>query len=87
MFMADRRPMSEARRAANKKWNDENLKVKYDRIQLVVPKGMKDTIKAAADKAGESLNAYVFMAVCKQMALDGIADGTQAEVAPENMTP
>ena len=37
--MADKKPMSEAKRAANKKWNDANLKDKYDRIQLVVPKG------------------------------------------------
>ena len=51
--------MSEAKRKANKKWNDENLSKRYDRIQLVVPKGKKDKIKAFAENNGESLNGFV----------------------------
>lgn len=66
--MAEKKPMSEARRAANKKWNDANLKERYERIQLVIPKDDKDivkkeTIKAVAEKNGCSLNAYILEAV------------------------
>lgn len=51
---------TDAKRKANKKWNDANLKEKYDRIQLVVPKGKKEKIKAAADKSGESVNGFIW---------------------------
>lgn len=73
--MADKKPMSEAKRAANKKWNDANLKDKYDRIQLVVPKGEKDVIKAAADQAGESVSAYIVAAVRERMEREGVCFG------------
>lgn len=53
-------PMSEAKRKANKKWNDANLKEKYDRIQLVVPKGEKESIQTAAQKTGESVNGFIW---------------------------
>lgn len=69
--MADKKPMSEARRAANKKWNDANLKERYDRVQLVLQKGEKDIIKAAADKSGCSLNAYVLEAIKQRMEREG----------------
>lgn len=39
----------------------------YDRIELRVKKGQKDAIKAAADEAGLSLNAYIQQAIEKQM--------------------
>ncbi len=73
--MTDKKPMSEAKRAANKKWNDANLKDKYDRIQLVVPKGDKDVIKAAADQAGESVSAYIVAAVRERMEREGVGFG------------
>lgn len=53
-------PMSNAKREANKKWNDANLKEKYDRIQLVIPKGEKDTIQKAAKQTGESVNGFIW---------------------------
>lgn len=31
----------------------------YDRINLVVPKGQKEVIKAHAESKGESLNGYI----------------------------
>ena len=45
-------PISEAKKKANKKWNDENMKDRYDRIQIVVPKGQKGIIQAAAEAMG-----------------------------------
>lgn len=73
--MADKKPMSEARKAANKKWNDANLKDKYDRIQLVVPKGEKDLIKTAADQVNESVSAYIYAAVRERMKREGVGFG------------
>lgn len=57
--MSERKPMSEAHKRANKKWNDENLAKRYDRIQLVVPKGRKADIEAYARARGESVNGIV----------------------------
>ena len=54
---------SEAQKRATKKWNDAHLQERYDRIQLVVPKGKKDIIKAKADEQGESVNAFINRAI------------------------
>ncbi len=42
----------------------------YDRIELVVPKGHKATVQAAADKERESINNYVNKAVLARMGLE-----------------
>ena len=42
----------------------------YDRLELTVPKGQKDIIKAAAENAGESLNTYVRNAINQRMERD-----------------
>ncbi len=42
----------------------------YDRINIVVPKGQKETIEAAAKAAGESVNGYVNRAVLLRMGLE-----------------
>ena len=59
--------ISDARKRANKKWNDANMTQRYDRIQLVVPKGQKVNIQAAAEESGESLNGYINRAILCQM--------------------
>lgn len=59
--MSEKKPLSEARKRANKKWNDENMAKKYDRIQLVVPKGRKEEIEAFAKERGESVNGLMNM--------------------------
>lgn len=63
-------PMSDAKKKANKKWNDANLKVRYDRIQLVVPAGKKETIKNAL-KDGESVNGLINALIDKELAARG----------------
>lgn len=60
-------PISEARKRANKKWNDKNMKEKYDRIQLVVPKGEREEIKEFAKQQGKSLNNWVYDLICNAM--------------------
>ena len=51
----------------------------YDRINLTVVKGKKDTIQAHAEASGQSVNAYINEAIDEKMELDG-ADGPQESV-------
>jgi hypothetical protein len=61
-------PMSEARKRANKKWNDANLKDRYDHIHLTAPKGFLDEVKAVAEIAGiKSVNAFIVQAVQEKL--------------------
>ena len=59
--------LSEAKKRANKKWNDANLKVKYDHIHIVSPKGYKNKIQEYAAERGESLNGYINRLVKEDM--------------------
>lgn len=47
----------------------------YDRIVVVVSKGRKDIIQAAAERAGLSLSAYIVKAIERQMSEDGFSQG------------
>lgn len=49
--------------------NRYNEKV-YDRINLTVPKGQKEIIKAHADQLGESVNAFIWRAITATMEAD-----------------
>lgn len=62
--------MSEAKKKANKKWNDANLKTKYDRIQLVLPAGEKAIITDYAKRCGLSVNAFIREAIIETMERD-----------------
>lgn len=42
----------------------------YDRINLTVPKGKKDEIKAHAEAQGESTNAFINRAIDETMERD-----------------
>lgn len=55
--------MGKTSSAVKNRWNAKN----YDDIRVRVPKGQKDIIKAAADAAGMSLNAFIQQAIEKQM--------------------
>ena len=41
------------------KYNNEFNKSKYDRISLMLPKGKKEILQAAAGKTGESVNGLI----------------------------
>ena len=62
--------ISEARKRANKKWNDENMRIKYDRIQLVVAKGQKEVLQSIAKEQGASLNGYTKQALQAKIKAD-----------------
>jgi uncharacterized protein (DUF1778 family) len=63
-------PLSEAKKRSNKKWNDANMKERYDRIQLVVDKGEREKLSAHAEIKGESLSAFIKRAVYATMEID-----------------
>ena len=67
-------PISEAKKRANKKWNDAHMKERYDRVQLVLPAGQKATLEAAAQEAGESVNMFTQKALLQRMGLDAWPD-------------
>lgn len=50
--------MKEAERKQYKRQNDYNA-AHYERINLVIQKGFREQIRKAAEKNGESVNAYV----------------------------
>lgn len=53
---------------------------KLDRINLTVPKGQKDTIKAHAEARSESVNGFINRAISETMERD--AEGQQEAVGP-----
>ena len=52
---------------ANQKAVNKYVKANYDRINVTMPKGKKETIQAAAAAAGESVNAYINGAIDDRM--------------------
>lgn len=62
--------ISEARKRANKKWNDAHRKDLYDQIGILVPKGDGAIIRTAASNAGKSVSEYVRDAIAAQMERD-----------------
>lgn len=54
------------------------VKANYDRMELTVPKGQKDTIKAHAAAQGESVNGFIGRAISEAMERDG--SGSSSEV-------
>jgi uncharacterized protein (DUF1778 family) len=55
--------MPTARTKATRKYNEKA----YDRIEITVPKGQKENIKAAAEQAGESVNSFIIAAIQERM--------------------
>ena len=64
-IMAGENKKSEYRNA----WIAEKL----DRVNLTMPKGQKDTLKAHAEAQGESLNAFINRAINETMQRDNAA--------------
>ena len=53
-------------------WQKENV----DRINLIVPKGQKDAIKAHAEARGESVNGFINRAIDEAMERDNGQENT-----------
>lgn len=61
--MSEQKPYTEARKKANKKWDEENS----ERITLFVPKGTKDLIKTSQS---QSMNAYIYGLIKKDLGIE-----------------
>ena len=46
------------------------MKANYDRVNLTLPKGEKESIKAHAETKGESVNAFIYRAIKEAMERD-----------------
>lgn len=58
----------------------------YDRINLTVPKGQKEVIKAHAEAQGESVNGFINRAIEQAMGLAGsqsVQEGGGLQLPPE----
>ena len=64
--MEDKKKVSAAQQKAVNKYVKEN----YDRINVNMPKGRKDEVKAHAETQGESLNAFINRAILETMERD-----------------
>ena len=55
---------------ASTKAQNKYIAKAYDRVNLVLPKGQKDIIKAHAESQGESGNGFISRAIENQMERD-----------------
>lgn len=60
-----RMPATKAQQKAVNKYMKNN----YDNLRIVIPKGQKATVEAAAKAAGESINQYTQKALLARMGL------------------
>lgn len=58
--------MPKTTKAAQKAVN-KYISNKYDRVNLIMPKGKKDEYRAAAEAAGKSLNQFIIDCIEKGM--------------------
>ena len=66
--------VSKAQQASVNKY----VKANYDRINVTIPKGRRDVIKAHADARGESVNGFINRAIDETMQRDSGAAGETA---------
>lgn len=59
--------VSKAQQRATQKY----IKNNYDRLELRIPKGERESIKQHAEKMGESLNQFLIRSVQETMRRDG----------------
>lgn len=74
---------------AQQKAVNRYMAANYDRVNLTVPKGKKDVIKAHSEARGESVNGFINRAVDETMGRDketktthGVQNATEGESLP-----
>lgn len=63
--------------ARKAEWQNKYIAKTYDRINLTVMKGQKETIRAHAAARGESVNAFISRAIRETMERDQTANPPQ----------
>lgn len=71
-------PASKAQQKAVNKY----VREKYDRINVTMQKGKKDTLQAHAAAHGESANSFINRAIDQAIALDSAGDPQEAAGEP-----
>ncbi len=56
--------------AGNSEYRNKWISEKLDRVNLTMPKGQKDIVKAHAESRGESVNAFINRAIQETMERD-----------------
>lgn len=74
-------PVSKANQRAVNKYVKNN----YDRINVTMPKGKKDTIQAHAAAQGESVNGFINRAIDHEMERDGLEWPTEPAEGAEGI--
>lgn len=64
---------------ASTKAQNKYIAKTYDRVNLTMPKGKKDTVQLHAAQYGESVNAFINRAIDEAMARDRLQIATTAE--------
>ena len=67
---------------AQQKAVNKYMAANYDRINLTVPKGKKDTIQAHAEAQGESVNGFINRAIDNQISQDRHKGPSEAPQGP-----
>lgn len=62
---------------ASTKAQNKYISKAYDRINLTMPKGKKDTVQAHATKRGESVNAFINRAIDEAIDRDSSGEGAE----------
>ena len=57
---------------ASTKAQNKYIAKAYDRVNLVLPKGQKDIIKAHAESQGESVNGFINKAIDEKLERDSL---------------
>lgn len=82
MKMGDTPKVSKAQQRATNKY----IAKAYDRVNLTLPKGKKDEVKAHADRQGESLNGFIQRAIDETIENDNIHTGEENNHVAERKT-
>lgn len=61
--------------AAQQKAVHKYVKANYDRLDLTMPKGRKDVIKAHAEAQGESINGFINRAIDETLEREDAKNG------------
>ena len=59
--------------AGNSEYRNKWISEKLDRVNLTMPKGQKETVKAHAEAQDESLNAFINRAIIETIQRDSAA--------------
>ena len=73
--MSEEKKKGTAATRAKNKYNANN----YDSLRIIVPKGQKATVEAAATDAGESVNLYTQKALLARMGLSAWPEKKESE--------